>query len=378
MVVRPACSVPVHGGAIMVDSISHRRVNDPGLRGRVEWVDVAKGLGILLVVFGHNLGGLRESGLLNNSWGPLTERYIYIFHMPLFFFLAGIFVARSAHRTFVDYFMNKAAVIAYPYFLWSLLEGSIQVFASRFTNNHLSISSVLKIVYQPIDQFWFLYAIFLMYMTYWFVRYRNVSNDIFLVGAALICSFQIFGPNILRWDVLDSFSHFLIYFALGAKIADTSFLTNLRKINWIWLSCLAAGGYVLIALIALIPPTVEINVFWPLIVKPLLATVGIISTITLSMLIVNSTICSSMRILGVYSLEIYVGHTIFASGARIAMQKVFGYTGSVLHLVVGTAIGISIPVLLATWGPKVGLPYLFTWSRSRRNIEISAIELPTA
>ena len=151
-------------------------------------------------------------------------------------------------------------------------------------------------------------------MTYWFVRYRNVSNDIFLVGAALICSFQIFGPNIWRWDVLDFFSHFLIYFALGAKIADTSFLTNLRKINWIWLSCLAAGGYVLIALIALIPPTVEINVFWPLIVKPLLATVGIISTITLSMLIVNSTICSSMRILGVYSLEIYVGHTIFASG----------------------------------------------------------------
>jgi fucose 4-O-acetylase-like acetyltransferase len=374
--IRSARSVVVCGDPILVGSISHRRINDPGLRGRVEWVDAAKGLGILLVVIGHNLGGLTESGILNNSsWGVFTERYIYIFHMPLFFFLAGIFVARSAHRTFRIYFINKVSVIAYPYFVWSLLEGSAQVFASRFTNNHLYISNLLKIVYQPIDQFWFLYVIFLMYMTYWLVHHRHISNDILLSSAVLIYIVQIFGLNIVRWDVLDSFCHFLIYFALGAKVAETSFLTKLNTLNWICLSCLAVGGYVLIAIFAM---AVVIDVSSLVIVKTLLAMLGIIATIALAMLSGSSPIWSSVRIIGVYSLEIYVGHTIFASGARIAMQKAFGYTAPLLHLVVGTAVGISIPVLLAIWGPRVGLPYLFTWSRSRQNKETLAIEMPTA
>lgn len=38
-------------------------------------VDIAKGIGILLVVYGH----------LKNPFNP----FIYAFHMPLFFFLSG-------------------------------------------------------------------------------------------------------------------------------------------------------------------------------------------------------------------------------------------------------------------------------------------------
>ncbi len=78
--------------------------------------------------------------------------------------------------------------------------------------------------------------------------------------------------------------------------------------------------------------------------------------------------------MGVYSLEIYVGHTIFSAAARIAMLKGFGYSEPILQTVVGTAVGIGLPMVLAIWGPKVGLPYLFTWSRSRQNGEISAIK----
>ena len=41
-------------------------------------VDIAKGIGILLVVYGH----------LHN---PINT-FIYAFHMPLFFFLSGFFI----------------------------------------------------------------------------------------------------------------------------------------------------------------------------------------------------------------------------------------------------------------------------------------------
>ena len=44
---------------------------------RVEWIDAAKGIGIILVVLGH-------------IWliGP-GQKIINSFHMPLFFFLSG-------------------------------------------------------------------------------------------------------------------------------------------------------------------------------------------------------------------------------------------------------------------------------------------------
>lgn len=49
-----------------------------GSHKRIEWVDVAKGLCMMLVVLGHTL-----------PYGNLLRNFIFSFHMPLFFFLTG-------------------------------------------------------------------------------------------------------------------------------------------------------------------------------------------------------------------------------------------------------------------------------------------------
>ena len=48
---------------------------------RIEWIDIAKGFGILLVILGHTIA-YDCSHIVYNS--------IYSFHMPLFFFLSGV------------------------------------------------------------------------------------------------------------------------------------------------------------------------------------------------------------------------------------------------------------------------------------------------
>ncbi len=58
---------------------------------RVEWIDVAKGVGIILVVIGHS------------SMKSIADE-IYYFHMPLFFMLAGT-VFKPAGIT--DYFTKR-------------------------------------------------------------------------------------------------------------------------------------------------------------------------------------------------------------------------------------------------------------------------------
>ena len=56
-------------------------------------VDIAKGLGIFLVVWGHCLH--------NNN---VLHDVIYLFHMPLFFFLSGFFIKR-------DLFNNRSYLV---------------------------------------------------------------------------------------------------------------------------------------------------------------------------------------------------------------------------------------------------------------------------
>lgn len=48
---------------------------------RIDYIDIAKGIGIILVVIGHCINGHSIAG-----------RYISSFHMPLFFFISVIAV----------------------------------------------------------------------------------------------------------------------------------------------------------------------------------------------------------------------------------------------------------------------------------------------
>ena len=50
---------------------------------RIGYIDIARGIGILLVVLGHN-----DFGYIS----PFAYQLIYSFHMPLFFFLSGYFI----------------------------------------------------------------------------------------------------------------------------------------------------------------------------------------------------------------------------------------------------------------------------------------------
>ena len=83
---------------------------------RVGWVDCCKGICILLVVYGHVVGGLDASGALagDRLFGALRE-WIYLFHIPAFFFLSGLFARKACDRPLLEFLQNRARVLLYPY-----------------------------------------------------------------------------------------------------------------------------------------------------------------------------------------------------------------------------------------------------------------------
>ncbi|MGG1754302.1 acyltransferase family protein, partial [Bacillus pumilus] len=74
---------------------------------RLEWVDAAKGIGILLVVMAHV---------------PIPDsfkQFIYSFHMPLFFLLSGM-MFRSSSRPALSFIQKKAKSLLLPYLYFSI------------------------------------------------------------------------------------------------------------------------------------------------------------------------------------------------------------------------------------------------------------------
>lgn len=76
---------------------------------RIRWIDIARGIGILLVVYGHAL-----------SAGELRA-VIYSFHMPLFFLLSGLVFRYKSDESLHAFIRKNARNIMLPYFMFALM-----------------------------------------------------------------------------------------------------------------------------------------------------------------------------------------------------------------------------------------------------------------
>jgi len=322
---------------------------------RVDWVDEARGLGILLVVVGHVLGGLEAARLLAaDGPGPVAIRWIYSFHMPLFFFLSGLFAMRAAAGPFGAYVAGKLRTVAYPYLVWSVLQTLVHLTLSRFTNQQVHATALLTLLYRPIMQFWFLYALFLIFVVFGVLVRAGARRGAVLavaLGLYVVAHVATLGP----WGVLYSVANNMIYFAVGVAVAD-----HIPR----WVAALTPAAAAVVGLVAftLLTGTMSADVADTLWGRPCLAVIGIVGTVALSAL-VHGGAAQVLRGWGARSLQIYVAHTIAAAAVRIGLQRGFGVTDPLVHLASGVAVGLYAPLWLDAACTRVGFRYAFTWPR---------------
>lgn len=80
---------------------------------RYDFIDIAKGFGILSVVWAHIL-------LVGNS-----HRIIYAFHMPLFFFLSGFLFDEHKYPSFNNFIKKRFKRLIIPYLIYSIVTWGI-------------------------------------------------------------------------------------------------------------------------------------------------------------------------------------------------------------------------------------------------------------
>lgn len=70
---------------------------DSQTEDRIDWIDIAKGIAIILVILGHTVG-------FDTTVGNITRGIIFSFHMPLFFILSCVTFSFSINN---DQFVKK-------------------------------------------------------------------------------------------------------------------------------------------------------------------------------------------------------------------------------------------------------------------------------
>lgn len=296
-------------------------------RNREIWADVAKGLAILFVVYGHAYRGLREGHVLSDSqvWA-IVDYVIYTTHMPVFFFVTGYFFDAAIRKGGREFWSGRMAVLVWPYLLWSFLQLEAQRLGDvlKLTNGSPDPYRILAILWDPISPFWFLHALIGALVVSTLLRRMHAIVPA-LVGVAVLFS--------LGMGVINDIAFALFYISCGRlwQRLDLTASTRMQVFGVAFFAASAALGYALG-----IPDRLNIPA----------AFAGLFVVMTVSKAVPDGSIGARLfATLGTYSMGIFVMHITVLGAARAFGMKLFG--GSVpLTLALEVVLGVALPMLV--------------------------------
>lgn len=159
---------------------------------REQWLDVAKMVGILLVVYGHSSAG-----------GPQSITYIYWFHMPLFFMISGylfkpvntfselkFYIKKLAFRLLVPYCTYLVLFSMYNLFLRAQ-EGPIHL--TTLVNEGISLLIGGRFITGIHGVFWYVTCLFitqiLFAITCLYCK-KNLTRFVVVISCYLFAHFE--------------------------------------------------------------------------------------------------------------------------------------------------------------------------------------------
>lgn len=201
---------------------------------RFDFIDLLKGFGILLVVWGHTM----------------TPRsfYIYSFHMPLFFFLSGYVHKEKPFRSFV---FSKINTLYVPYIAFSLFSWLFYLIRHILSHRSEVVSSHLPKLQSVVtgtadnggnNPIWFLTCILVVSLIFFFLN-RFVKNPIlkwsFLFGLSLIG----YHWGLTKFELLFQFEIALtglVFYSLGHAVKEHNLVKHIESLKPLSLICFVA------------------------------------------------------------------------------------------------------------------------------------------
>lgn len=216
--------------------------------GRIQYLDIAKGIGIILMVMGHA------------SFGEGFSHYIHGFHMPLFFFVSGLLFTFKPDKSWGEVFAGKCRTILIPYAFFGLLTYGIWAATrgGRVTGADL-LTPLQRLLWNNSHglaisgEFWFLSAMFFAALLFDGL-FRFVGKPVFRAGLLILlalfgCLFRWKFDMELPWSLLSAMVG-MGFMGIGCFLRQNAekggFARRLFHLRWYEIAALALISGVLI------------------------------------------------------------------------------------------------------------------------------------
>jgi uncharacterized membrane protein YcfT len=321
---------------------------ESGRSKRVDWVDYAKGICIIMVVMMHSVLGVELAAGANGFMHPLVA-FAKPFRMPDFFLISGLFlplVIDRGWRTFLD---RKVVHFAYFYVLWVTIQFGFKApsFATESSWSHAGYLYLESFI-EPFGTLWFIYLLPIFFVV---TKATRRAPPLLIWGIAAMLEMAHFSTG---WTVIDEFGARFVYFYTGYFFADYVFALSANARAW---PRLALASLLLWALLD--GGLVRFGVSeWP-VISLALGLAGACAVVTVATLLARANWLNFIRFCGEHSIVIYLAFFLPMAATRTLLLR----TGIIPD--VGTmSLVVTLVALagaLAIWrvSLKVGATFLF-------------------
>jgi uncharacterized membrane protein YcfT len=318
-----------------------------GPSNRLNWVDTAKGISIILVVMMHSAYGVGDdtggSGVLHWIIAWATP-----FRMPEFFLISGLFLGQVIARDWRKFADRRIVHYFYFYALWAVLQILFKVGLGS-GDPATALSQIAWAAIEPYGVLWFIYLLAVFSLAVKFLWTLRVPHWVVVLAAAVL---QI-APIASGSYVVDQFAEYFIYFYAGYAFAPAIF----RLVDWAHEHVLVAiAGLIAYALLngllvfsggfEMAPVHVQIGFAGLPGLHLVLAVVGSIALCVAAALLSKLPVMNWLRWLGEHSIVVYLSFSIPMAMSRVALLKLLpGGDVSTISITVWL-VALSAPILL--------------------------------
>ena len=320
----------------------------PSASARINWVDYAKGICIVMVVMMHSVLGV-ELAAGKTGFMHLLVAFAKPFRMPDFFLISGLFLPLVIDRDWRTYLDRKVVHFAYFYVLWVTIQFGFKApaFAAETNWTHAGFLYLESLI-EPFGTLWFIYLLPVFFVVTKATR-GMPPLAIWTIAALLETAHVVTG-----WTVIDEFCARFVYFYSGYLFADYVFALSDRA--------RAYPGWALagLALWALIDGCLVMSGLseWPLI-SLILGLAGALAIITSATLLARAHWLTALRFCGEHSIVIYLAFFLPMAATRTLLLRAgpFHDVGTIGLIV--TVAGVVGALVLWRIALKAGAKFLF-------------------
>lgn len=329
---------------------------------RIKWIDCAKGIAIILVVFGHTLTTnirTHEPIALFLYW------CIYFFHTRLLFVLSGytfsITLVKRSKLTSSIFLTNKIKRLLIPYIIYSsfvytffIIAGKLLKFVNLNLDKYYLVPTIKDFINGLISgnntlsvHLWYIYTLFFITIIFYYIEKFMKNYTLILILGIVIFIFNFYCNVPITYIIKLIFDYF-IYFALGCYLGQkpgqlfyasgnkNKFLWGYYLISWTFLF---ANAYIRVKqtdLTGLINNAILILIF----------SIGVILSVIEISTRLEGAFGKIFEQLGRKSYPIYILHQPFIVTISVTILNGYLYCPFIISSICSFLLGIMIPLLV--------------------------------